>query len=242
MTVSSRWRYLAWRASGSSRPVQVVLKSGEQLILRPEPATDLAVAHEVFVRNVYQVDDIYSNREVRRIVDLGANVGFTCLYWARSHPKARIHAFEPHPRFAAMARRHLALNQVGSVDIVEAAVSDRDGHGDLTDDENRSKLTTNANGKIPVSVVDFFSAVGSKPIDVLKVDIEGSEYALLNDVRFERLRVRCIVLEWHMTPEYPRGADWCIRRFESLNYKVEVVEADPPRSGVIRAYQSGSIE
>ena len=43
---------------------------------------------------------------------------------------------------------------------------------------------------IPVRMVDFLTALGSEPIDLLKIDIEGSEHAILDDPRFGALPVQ----------------------------------------------------
>src|SRR6516165_5292425 len=45
-----------------------------------------------------------------RIVDLGANVGYSCLWWANLCPNAEIEAFEPHPIHAELLRWHIRKN------------------------------------------------------------------------------------------------------------------------------------
>ena len=50
-----------------------------------------------------------------------------------------------------------------------------------------------------IKLVDFFAAVGDEPIDIFKMDIEGGEYDIMNDDRFDAVARRCriIITEWH---------------------------------------------
>jgi hypothetical protein len=50
-----------------------------------------------------------------------------------------------------------------------------------------------------VDVVDIFDELSDRAIDILKIDIEGSEHPLLADPRFAKLRVRFLVMEWLVT-------------------------------------------
>ncbi len=71
-----------------------------------------------------------------------------------------------------------------------------------------------------VPVVDVFQAIPNAPIDVLKIDIEGSEYAILEDARFDALaaRTKCVLLEWHARGE--QGEALCRDRLASLGFSV----------------------
>jgi hypothetical protein len=72
----SRLKYLAWRVASLGSAITVRLYSGERLILRCSPATDISVAYEVFVMEIYRPPTKLDPATVRSIVDLGANVGY----------------------------------------------------------------------------------------------------------------------------------------------------------------------
>src|SRR5947207_6307227 len=68
----------------------------------------------------------WANRaRYRRSVDIGANIGLHSIVMARCGFAVR--AFEPDPVHIEMLRANLALNGVSGVEVVEAAVSDRNG-------------------------------------------------------------------------------------------------------------------
>jgi len=49
---------------------------------------------EIFVRQVYR-EAVRTGRDVKLIVDLGAYVGYSCIYFLQEYPRARFIAFEP---------------------------------------------------------------------------------------------------------------------------------------------------
>ena len=55
----------------------------------------------------------------------------------------------------------------------------------------------------PVAVADVFRVIGTRRVDIFKMDIEGSEYAILQDGRFACLVLGVIALEWHNTRNIP---------------------------------------
>jgi FkbM family methyltransferase len=110
------------------------------------------------------------------------------------------------------------------ITVRHAAVGVRVGEAFITDNGLSSTVVaTPRKNSFPVPVVDFFAEAGSSPIDILKVDIEGSEYQLLKDERFSRLSVKTAVMEWHPTEEFPgeSGGAWCRKALTNSGFTVE---------------------
>ena len=59
---------------------------------------------------------------------------------------------------------------------------------------SESRAALDGEDWVDVPVVDFFAEPGA---DLVKIDIEGAEWALLSDPRLARLEARVIVMEWH---------------------------------------------
>jgi len=224
LTLPSRVAYLGWRTLRLQRRLAVHLKAGEEILLRPIPAEDYGAAREVFVDLNYE-DPRDTGHPVRRIVDCGANIGCSCLYWARAYPGCQVEAFEPHPVHLELLRENLRRNHLeDQVRVHAVAVGVRAGQAFLSEQGLSSRVADapQAAGHHRIDVVDFFEMVGPEPIDLLKLDVEGSEYALLADARFLSLRATTVVLEWHPTPAYPAesGRAWCQARLEQAGYTV----------------------
>lgn len=117
------------------------------------------------------------------VFDVGAHAGYYTLMLSRLvGPQGRVFAFEANPDNASKLRRHLQINRIENVELVEAAVSDRSGTAFFDVDAGIAKygsigakygyMGELAESGIPVRsvVLDDF------PIpDLIKMDIEGAE-------------------------------------------------------------------
>jgi FkbM family methyltransferase len=239
-TPLSRARYLAWRAAKARNPLEVRTATGDTLVFRPPPSTDLSTAYEIFLAGAYEPPARVPRIAPKLVVDLGANVGFSVLLWARRFPDASVLAFEPHPSHLELLYRHVVRNGLeGRIQVVAAAASDHVGVARLTQEENESRVVGgDGSDGLPVRVVDFFSEVAGSHIDFLKVDIEGGEFELLRDERFAALGVSAMVLEWHNTEKTPDGKSWCQKRLDELGYEVAKGKLDYGRAGVLWAWKN----
>ena len=133
------------------------------------------------------------------ILELGANVGYFTVQGARAGPRARYVAVEPHPVSAGVCRANLELNRVGSVELVTAAAVAGGGPAAAELRVPRDQLATptvaflgagtelpepmsrHVTRTIPVPAVDVRSLLSG--VDLLKLDVEGQEHALLTASR-----------------------------------------------------------
>ncbi|HEX6422466.1 MAG TPA: FkbM family methyltransferase [Acidimicrobiales bacterium] len=144
-------------------------------------------------------------RGASAVLELGANVGYFTVQGATAAPHARYIAVEPYPASARVCRANLELNHVSSVELVVAAAV---AHGELPAVElhvPRDQLATptvafvGADTELPEGMSRHATQTFSAPavdvrsllsgIDLLKLDVEGQEHALLAAGR-EHLRTR----------------------------------------------------
>ena len=218
-------RYLFRRLILRSHWLDVRLKAGPRLILRTPG--DRRVAWEVFTAGLYTPPAPVTTQRPYRIVDLGANIGLSSLYFATRYPDAEVLAFEPHSGFADRCEEHIRVNGLTNrVRVVRAAAGVANSTGRLSDAGAGSSLVIPRGGPfIDVQVKDWIAEVGDRPIDLLKMDVEGAEYELLNDPRFAGLKVPVLVLECHAVPERGLHPDACLTRLHALGYRT-VCHAD----------------
>lgn len=206
MKLPSHLRYLMWRMGILGKEVTVQLTSGQRLLLSGL-WMEVDTACEVLITEGYRFPRPVESTSIRRIVDVGAYIGYSILYWVAHFPDAKIETFEPHPVHLDLLRRTIALNDLtDSVTVYGAAAGTRNCRAGLTNHSVASAVVANGaasevaeNGVVPIDVVDFFEIIGDERIDLLKLDCEGGEFDLLMDKRFERLDVRNLVMEWHET-------------------------------------------
>ena len=115
--------------------------------------------------------------------DVGANVGFYSLLAAGLvGPQGRVFAFEPLPRNVMYLRRHLTLNRVFNVEILELAVGERTGSASFTPDPSGCMGRLSDTGCLPVTVAsldDLLEQGRLAPPHSIKMDIEGAELLAL---------------------------------------------------------------
>ncbi len=165
----------------------------------PDAVTLGEVFYERYYRPVPEVRRALDG--ARRIVDLGANIGLFGVYAATRWPEAEIVAFEPDPDNVAVHARTIALNGLGGRwTLIEAAAAARDGRalfvaGGVTLSHLADGAAEAEEPAIEVPVQDVLPRLAGA--DLLKMDIEGGEWAILGDPRFRAAPPRAVVLEYH---------------------------------------------
>lgn len=182
-----------WLRMKSNKPVTIGLKDSTQVTLRPEPSLDFMIFYEIFVNHAYE--PVWTDLPpVSRIVDVGGYVGYSVLFWSKRFPGCTMTVYEPSPEHAECIRGHLALNELTNVTVRPVAAGATAGKLMLTSGSAASRVSTE--GTVPIDMVDFFADVKG-PVDLLKLDCEGGEHALLADPRFAELKPQLIVMECH---------------------------------------------
>ena len=126
-------------------------------------------------------------REGCVVFDIGAHVGFyTLLASVLVGPQGKVYAFEPYPRNVAFLKQHLALNSVANVELIEAAVSDHTGKALFVEGSDSGWGRVGESGKLDIDTVRLDDLLDHGRIaapDVIKMDIEGGEFAALSGAR-----------------------------------------------------------
>jgi FkbM family methyltransferase len=186
--------------SGVQYPYILRLRLGEEI--RLEEHTDLKTFWQVFLRRVYPV-----HAADRVILDVGANVGLFTLYAARCAPQAHIVALEPFPatfdRLLTMVRDHHLETRVTCLNCAATGASGVRVMRDLHVPSQRRSLMPPENGASGTQVsgrtLEQILDENNLPhVDLLKMDIEGSEYEVLLSAPQKTLaQIGRIALEYH---------------------------------------------
>jgi len=167
--------------------------------------SDIDVARQVFGRGEYEC--VARMRDVRFIIDCGANVGLTSVLLLSRYPNARLVAIEPDSGNLAACRRNLApfadravCIEAGVWSVSAPMVVVRGAYGDGRDWAHIVRPC--AEGEAPdfraVTVPQVMAEHGFSRVDLLKVDIEGAEAEVFNAAAPEWLSgVRAIAIELH---------------------------------------------
>ena len=179
---------------------------------RRYPSSDLGILFQVLGKKEYQpVIDILkkkrnSTAEIR-IIDAGANVGYATLFFKAHFPNAKILSIEIDADNFLQVQRNFDLNNFTSLIPVRKALWKRRANLEIKRDfRDKTECSyyveevdshTNLEG---YSLHDFMKDQGWDFIDVLKIDIEGSErYLFESDELADSLlsKTKILAIEIH---------------------------------------------
>ena len=124
------------------------------------------------------------------VVDVGANIGFYTLESSRAAgPRGHVIAIEAAPSNARALKDNIDLNQLTNATVINVAVGESTGSGtlSLSREGNLGMFTLgNTSGSPAVSytvevrrIDDILEENNISSVDLIKIDIEGSEYRAL---------------------------------------------------------------
>ena len=188
---------------GSAKPITVTTTGGSRVTL---PVYALSAVFEVFGANLYNLPGDFGPAPVA--VDIGGHVGTFTVALCEAYPAARCFSFEPAPDTFSFLDNNVRQN--GLSQRVQTAMCAVGGHaGTATMDVagpaasgHRSILSSPPGSAATVDVpvrafADVVRAVG-EPIDIMKMDCEGSEYPIVEETSAADWRdIRRVVMEYH---------------------------------------------
>lgn len=167
-------------------------------------------------------------------VDVGANQGFhTLLASKRVGVAGRVVAFEPASTEVAKLRRNLSLNGATNVEVVASAVGETDGETTFTlclDHQGSwSSIVPPAEDvtvkrvevMVPILRLDTYAERHGIHPDVIKIDVEGGELAVLRGASEVLRRDQPVILceiEDRRTRQWGYGAEQILEYISGLGY------------------------
>ncbi len=139
------------------------------------------------------------------IIDCGSNIGISVLFFKKLFPHAQVTCFEPDPSSFALLQKNLAANLYSDVQAHAIALSDRVGEitfyndpgtaGNLCMSTDPARMNKHAITVPTAKLSDYIAG----PVDYLKIDVEGAEDAVMQDlVHSGKLRhVQKLFMEYH---------------------------------------------
>jgi FkbM family methyltransferase len=193
------YRALA-RRSWNPRPVDVRLRMGGSPVTLRFRQRDIYVIGEILHDGVYRIQSALPARPL--IVDAGANIGMSALWLASRYPDAHLYCFEPESGAFTLLQHN--LQQLHNARCEPAALGAYTGQIPLYVTENASDHSVFDTGtpalvrQVPcVRLGDYLEQNGIERVDLLKMDVEGSELAVLQGLGEHIEHVRVILGECH---------------------------------------------
>jgi FkbM family methyltransferase len=143
----------------------------------------------LFVRRILAPDAV--------VIDGGAHIGVLSVLLASLCRSGRVYAFEPGPGSRAHLVDNVAANHLDNVVVEDAALYDADGEIVFAFDETYpagSHVDAHGRSVRSVRLDSWANARGIERLDLLKLDVEGSELAVLDGAQETIRRFRPVAI------------------------------------------------
>lgn len=167
-----------------------------------------------------QYEAVLAAGQIPVIIDAGANIGATSIWFASRFPRARIITIEPEPRNAEFCRRNVARFPI--IQVVEAAIGASPGRISIANVVNQDWAFVTSRdeaGTIQVvTIPDLVDAVPNGRLFAAKIDIEGFESDLFSENTAWLDSIKFLFIEPH---------DWMMPNLgTSRSFQRRMAEAD----------------
>ncbi len=190
--------YLLHRVRVAARSGRT-LKNSLPFIWRPG-TSDIEVIKDVLIKRQYAHPN--PQRDVHTVIDAGANIGLTCLYFKEQFPSARIIALEPDANNFDLLRKNTA--NLDGITCLQEALWHRDEPVEIVNQgaepwafrvNTAAKESTDT---VPgTTITTLMKRFAIPRIDYLKIDIEGAERELFGNNTEWLNNVGIIAIELH---------------------------------------------
>ena len=205
------------RIVGDNNIVKILREDYEHPIYLRNHTSDVSVYRSILENNEY---DFIIREEPKYIIDAGANIGMASIYFATKYREAKIVAIEPEENNYKLLK--LNTENYSNITTINGALWNRTGEISLFDTglgnvgfmvETNISTIKPAAKKIKhlteaVTVDGIMNEFSMEYIDILKIDIEGSEKEVFESCRNWIHKTRCIIVELH-----ERMKKGCIKAF-----------------------------
>lgn len=171
-------------------------------------------------------------REANVILDIGANIGITSLFFASLNSKGKIYAFEPHPDTFQRLVENIQINNFENIRTYPMGAGSKNETRILDEVDNHNSGMNRIIGidsgissgkKITTIALDTFFLPGDIPkVDFIKIDVEGFETEVLKGAK-EIIRlhkpVLFIELDDNNLRDHGSSAEDLIVFLENLGYE-----------------------
>ena len=164
-----------------------------------------------------------TNSKQPTIIDCGANIGVSLIFFKQLYPNSLISAFEPDPKIFKILEQNTKCLASDGLTLHNSAVWNK--KGTITFKQNDSdggKIFSKGNTLVKTERLSDFL---NEKVDFLKIDIEGAEKVVLPSIEEKLSNVDKLFLELHISQDDPKLLEEAcsILRRNHFRYKIETV-------------------
>ncbi|SHH64723.1 FkbM family methyltransferase [Pollutimonas bauzanensis] len=189
---SRRSRFVVARPPFIARQVLYDKKTRSRIMVNTRDKIDRAVIKQIFVEEDYglrvfdrhqdisaRYEEICASGRVPLIIDAGANIGASCLYFANEFPRAHVIGIEPEPNNFHVASEN--CRNTSNIQLLHAGLASAAGRANIhnpTADNWAFQTRVDTQGDLALVSINELVAGAEKNNQIpflVKIDVEGFE-------------------------------------------------------------------
>ncbi|WP_052055325.1 FkbM family methyltransferase [Myxosarcina sp. GI1] len=193
-------------------------------LLIPDALSFLYSYQEIFLERLYEFK---ASNQTPKILDLGANIGLSVLFFKHLYPQAEITAFEADAKVFDYLKKNVCDNGFNDVRLFNKAVwhenttlkfvSEGADGGHISDEREDRE-----NSVLEIEAVDIADILQGDRFDFIKMDIEGAEAFVVPRCRDLLDRTKHIFIEYHSRVGQEQHLDKILTILSEGNFRVHI--------------------
>lgn len=176
---------------------------GDYTLQVPDTLSFIWQFKEIFADESYKFET-----DVKKplIYDCGGNIGSSAIYFKKLYPQCQLKIFEADKDIAETLKQNLHTNRISGAEIIAKAVwKDAEGIELSLEGADGGSIYGDSTNKIKIPSVRLKDLLAQeKQVDMLKMDIEGAEFEVLQDCGEGLQKVRNLFVEYHAYQGHPQ--------------------------------------
>lgn len=223
---------------------QEAIKIGQFFLSYQNRKMTEAIMREIFHDKIYNFD---SEKIAPVIIDAGSNIGIGTIFFKLLYPQAKIWCFESDPNSFALLKKNVLQNCLRDVTLINAALASKPGiiefYGQIDSKtpyscgnsiiqswgEQRSIYDPEylQQNTIKVTAVQLSNYINEE-IDFLKLDIEGAERQVLEELGDKLNLVKEIFMEIHCSqdPKFLNHLSSILAILKKYSFHFDIVQKE----------------
>ncbi len=203
-----------------------IIKFGKYHLEYPDPLSLYFEYKDIFKNHIYH----FSSRKLSPvIIDAGGYIGMSVLYFKTVYPRAKITVFEPDLNNFLILEKNIKNNDIKNVKLINAGIGKTNAVVDFfidgADGSSLFKITDNFKREtIKVKIVKLSKYINS-PIDLLKMNIEGTEGEVFEEIENKLYLIKQIIFEYHAFYNLPQNLGTILKILDKHNFRYVVTDA-----------------
>jgi FkbM family methyltransferase len=179
---------------------------------------------EIFIRKMYAFN---TNSKQPYILDCGANMGVSVLFFAKKFPNAIIHAFEPEPEIFTILEKNVQNFALQNVTLHKKAVWINEKPLQFFTDKGMGGSVTNVYKDQAPTIIETVNLANfmQQKVDLLKMDIEGAEFEVLLHVKDCLKNVENIFVEYHSFINKPQELQTILQLLKDNGFRYHLSQS-----------------